>query len=41
MSEEFYNAFAISPTTPASIAQNMNLENETGTMQKPPEANEH
>ncbi|KAJ0887198.1 putative transcription factor interactor and regulator CCHC(Zn) family [Helianthus annuus] len=36
MSEEFYNAFATSPTTPASIAQNMNLENETGTMQKPP-----
>ncbi|KAM0036393.1 hypothetical protein Hdeb2414_s0014g00425831 [Helianthus debilis subsp. tardiflorus] len=36
MSEEFYNAFATSPTTPASIAQNMNLENETGTLQKPP-----
>ncbi|KAJ0588791.1 putative transcription factor interactor and regulator CCHC(Zn) family [Helianthus annuus] len=36
MSEEFYNVFATSPTTPASIAQNMNLENETGTLQKPP-----
>ncbi|KAM0014595.1 putative transcription factor interactor and regulator CCHC(Zn) family [Helianthus debilis subsp. tardiflorus] len=36
MSEEFYNAFASSSTTPASIAQNMNLENETGTLQKPP-----
>ncbi|KAJ0939838.1 hypothetical protein HanRHA438_Chr02g0065831 [Helianthus annuus] len=36
MSEEFYNAFASSPTTPASIAQVMNLENETGTTQNPP-----
>ncbi|KAF5799062.1 hypothetical protein HanXRQr2_Chr07g0300231 [Helianthus annuus] len=36
MSEEFYNAFATSQTTLASIAQNMNLENETGTLQKPP-----
>ncbi|KAM0009599.1 hypothetical protein Hdeb2414_s0087g00785701 [Helianthus debilis subsp. tardiflorus] len=35
MSEEFYNAFASSPTTSVSIAQNMNLENETGTLQKP------
>ncbi|MFS7911336.1 hypothetical protein Hanom_Chr02g00116911 [Helianthus anomalus] len=35
MSEEFFNAFATSPITPASIAQNMNLENETGTTQKP------
>ncbi|KAF5787411.1 putative transcription factor interactor and regulator CCHC(Zn) family [Helianthus annuus] len=36
MSEEFFNAFATSSITPASIAQNMNLENETGTTQKPP-----
>ncbi|KAJ0522558.1 hypothetical protein HanIR_Chr10g0483921 [Helianthus annuus] len=36
MSEEFYNAFATSSVTPASIAQNMNLENEIGTTQKPP-----
>ncbi|MCG5051296.1 hypothetical protein L2164_21765, partial [Pectobacterium brasiliense] len=36
MSEEFYNAFATSPTTPAAIAQNMNLKNETGALQKPP-----
>ncbi|XP_035830148.1 uncharacterized protein LOC118479627 [Helianthus annuus] len=36
MEEEFYNAFASSPTTPAAIAQSMNMENETGTLQKPP-----
>ncbi|KAM0070478.1 hypothetical protein Hdeb2414_s0001g00013581 [Helianthus debilis subsp. tardiflorus] len=36
MEEEFYNAFATSSTTPSAIAQNMNLENETGTLQKPP-----
>ncbi|KAF5796923.1 putative transcription factor interactor and regulator CCHC(Zn) family [Helianthus annuus] len=35
MDEEFYNAFA-TPVTPISIAQNTMLENETGTMQKPP-----
>ncbi|KAJ0715221.1 putative transcription factor interactor and regulator CCHC(Zn) family [Helianthus annuus] len=35
MNSEFYNAFATS-TTPAAIAQAMNLENETGTTQKPP-----
>ncbi|KAJ0569851.1 putative transcription factor interactor and regulator CCHC(Zn) family [Helianthus annuus] len=35
MDSEFYNAFATS-TTPAAIAQAMNLENETGTTQKPP-----
>ncbi|KAJ0932319.1 putative transcription factor interactor and regulator CCHC(Zn) family [Helianthus annuus] len=35
MDTEFYNAFA-TPTTPAAIAQAMNLENETGTTQKPP-----
>ena len=36
MSKDFYNVFATSSITPASIAQNMNLENETGTTQKPP-----
>ncbi|KAJ0467482.1 hypothetical protein HanIR_Chr14g0685721 [Helianthus annuus] len=36
MDDEFYNAFATSPTSPASIAQNMNMENETETLQKPP-----
>ncbi|KAJ0467507.1 hypothetical protein HanIR_Chr14g0686031 [Helianthus annuus] len=36
MSEDFYNAFSTSPTTPVVIAQNINLENETGTTQKPP-----
>ncbi|KAM0028679.1 hypothetical protein Hdeb2414_s0018g00516901 [Helianthus debilis subsp. tardiflorus] len=35
MNSEFFNAFATS-TTPAAIAQAMNLENETGTTQKPP-----
>ncbi|KAJ0785404.1 putative transcription factor interactor and regulator CCHC(Zn) family [Helianthus annuus] len=35
MSSEFFNAFA-TPSTPAAIAQAMNLENETGTTQKPP-----
>ncbi|KAL9995406.1 putative transcription factor interactor and regulator CCHC(Zn) family [Helianthus debilis subsp. tardiflorus] len=35
MNSEFFNAFATS-TTPAAIAQAMNLENETGTIQKPP-----
>ncbi|KAM0046253.1 hypothetical protein Hdeb2414_s0009g00313971 [Helianthus debilis subsp. tardiflorus] len=35
MDEDFYNAFA-TPSTPAVIAKNMNLENETGTAQKPP-----
>ncbi|KAJ0767525.1 putative transcription factor interactor and regulator CCHC(Zn) family [Helianthus annuus] len=35
MDSKFYNAFA-SSTTPAAIAQAMNLENETGTTQKPP-----
>ncbi|KAJ0770600.1 hypothetical protein HanPI659440_Chr07g0259481 [Helianthus annuus] len=34
--EEFYNAFASSPSTPAAMVQNMNMENETGTLQKPP-----
>ncbi|KAF5767614.1 putative transcription factor interactor and regulator CCHC(Zn) family [Helianthus annuus] len=32
MAEEFYNAF----TTPITVAQQTMLENETGTMQKPP-----
>ncbi|KAJ0613911.1 putative transcription factor interactor and regulator CCHC(Zn) family [Helianthus annuus] len=36
MEEEFYNAFATSPTSPAAIAQSMNMENETRTLQKPP-----
>ncbi|KAJ0469815.1 hypothetical protein HanIR_Chr14g0712011 [Helianthus annuus] len=35
MDTEFYNAFA-TPSGPAAIAQAMNLENETGTTQKPP-----
>ncbi|KAJ0742880.1 hypothetical protein HanPI659440_Chr10g0369201 [Helianthus annuus] len=35
MEEEFYNAFA-TPGTPISLVQNTMLENETGTMQKPP-----
>ncbi|KAJ0570589.1 putative transcription factor interactor and regulator CCHC(Zn) family [Helianthus annuus] len=35
MDTEFYNAFA-TPSGPATIAQAMNLENETGTTQKPP-----
>ncbi|KAM0021496.1 putative transcription factor interactor and regulator CCHC(Zn) family [Helianthus debilis subsp. tardiflorus] len=35
MDEDFYNAFA-TPVTPMSITQNTMLENETGTMQKPP-----
>ncbi|KAJ0494654.1 hypothetical protein HanIR_Chr12g0599901 [Helianthus annuus] len=37
--QEFYNAFfggGMPVQSPASIAQNMNLENELGTMQKPP-----
>ncbi|XP_022007321.1 craniofacial development protein 2-like [Helianthus annuus] len=36
MEEEFYNALASPSTTPAVIAQNMNAENETGTLQNPP-----
>ncbi|KAJ0576083.1 hypothetical protein HanIR_Chr05g0220121 [Helianthus annuus] len=36
MEEEFYNAFATAPSTPAAIAQSMNMENETGTLQNPP-----
>ncbi|KAJ0538411.1 putative transcription factor interactor and regulator CCHC(Zn) family [Helianthus annuus] len=35
MDEDFYNAFA-TPSTPAVIAKNINLENEMGTAQKPP-----
>ncbi|KAM0008767.1 putative transcription factor interactor and regulator CCHC(Zn) family [Helianthus debilis subsp. tardiflorus] len=35
MDEEFYNAF-YTPATPVSLVQNTMLENETGTMQKPP-----
>ncbi|KAJ0938907.1 putative transcription factor interactor and regulator CCHC(Zn) family [Helianthus annuus] len=35
MDEEFFNAFA-TPVTPITFAQNTMLENETGTMQKPP-----
>ncbi|KAJ0782260.1 putative transcription factor interactor and regulator CCHC(Zn) family [Helianthus annuus] len=35
MDTEFYNALA-TPSAPAVIAQAMNLENETGTTQKPP-----
>ncbi|KAJ0690937.1 hypothetical protein HanOQP8_Chr11g0423541 [Helianthus annuus] len=38
--QEFYNLFAgggmTSSQTPASIVQNVNMENELGTMQKPP-----
>ncbi|MFS7929688.1 hypothetical protein Hanom_Chr04g00335491 [Helianthus anomalus] len=35
MDEEFFNAFS-TPVTPITFAQNTMLENETGTMQKPP-----
>ncbi|KAJ0715021.1 hypothetical protein HanPI659440_Chr13g0496101 [Helianthus annuus] len=35
MDTEFYNAFA-TPSGPAAIIQAMSLENETGTIQKPP-----
>ncbi|KAJ0785714.1 hypothetical protein HanOQP8_Chr02g0046391 [Helianthus annuus] len=35
MDEEFYNAFA-TPSTPITVAQTTMLENEMGTMQKPP-----
>ncbi|KAJ0508412.1 putative transcription factor interactor and regulator CCHC(Zn) family [Helianthus annuus] len=35
MDEEFFNAFA-TPVTPFTVAQTTLLENETGTMQKPP-----
>ena len=35
MSTEFYNAFA-TPSSPAAVVQAMNLDNETGTTQKPP-----
>ncbi|KAJ0754224.1 hypothetical protein HanPI659440_Chr09g0344451 [Helianthus annuus] len=35
MDEEFFNAFA-TPVTPITVAQTTMLENETGTMQKPP-----
>ncbi|KAJ0851038.1 putative transcription factor interactor and regulator CCHC(Zn) family [Helianthus annuus] len=36
MEEEFYNAFATSPSTLVTIAQSMNMDNEIGTLQKPP-----
>ncbi|KAJ0715030.1 hypothetical protein HanPI659440_Chr13g0496401 [Helianthus annuus] len=36
MEEEFYNTFATAPSTPVTIAQSVNMENETGTLQKPP-----
>ena len=36
MDNEFYNAFATAPGTPITVAQNVNMENETGTLQKPP-----
>ncbi|KAJ0694785.1 hypothetical protein HanPI659440_Chr15g0612761 [Helianthus annuus] len=36
MDTEFYNAFATTPTNPSDIAKTMTMENETGTMQKPP-----
>ncbi|KAF5811196.1 hypothetical protein HanXRQr2_Chr04g0178661 [Helianthus annuus] len=35
MNTEFYNAFA-TPSSPAAVVQAMNLDNETGTTQKPP-----
>ncbi|XP_035830782.1 plasma membrane ATPase 2-like [Helianthus annuus] len=35
MDEEFYNAFA-TPSTPITVAQTTMLDNETGTLQKPP-----
>ncbi|KAJ0605075.1 hypothetical protein HanHA300_Chr02g0058871 [Helianthus annuus] len=36
MDNEFYNAFAAAQGTPVTVAQNVNMENETGTLQKPP-----
>ncbi|KAM0062129.1 hypothetical protein Hdeb2414_s0004g00144451 [Helianthus debilis subsp. tardiflorus] len=36
MDTEFYNAFATTPSSPSDVAKNLNMENETGTMQKPP-----
>ena len=36
MDTEFYNAFATTPTSPSDITKTMTMENETGTMQKPP-----
>ncbi|KAJ0445529.1 putative transcription factor interactor and regulator CCHC(Zn) family [Helianthus annuus] len=36
MDTEFYNAFATTLTNPSDIAKTMTMENETGTMKKPP-----
>ncbi|KAJ0433733.1 hypothetical protein HanIR_Chr17g0873571 [Helianthus annuus] len=36
MENEFYNAFSTTSATASSVAQNVNMENETGTLQKPP-----
>ncbi|XP_022031398.1 spindle assembly checkpoint component MAD1-like [Helianthus annuus] len=36
MENEFYNAFATAPGTSVTVAQSVNMENETGTLQKPP-----
>ena len=36
MDSEFYNAFATTRASSSDIAKNFNMENETGTMQKPP-----
>ncbi|KAJ0693532.1 hypothetical protein HanPI659440_Chr15g0598181 [Helianthus annuus] len=36
MDNEFYNAFATAPATPVTIAETVGIENETGTLQKPP-----
>ncbi|KAJ0545621.1 putative transcription factor interactor and regulator CCHC(Zn) family [Helianthus annuus] len=36
MENEFYNAFATASGTPVTVAQSVTMENETGTLQKPP-----
>ncbi|KAJ0508711.1 hypothetical protein HanIR_Chr11g0520361 [Helianthus annuus] len=36
MENEFYNAFATAPGTPVTVAQSVTMENEMGTLQKPP-----
>ncbi|KAJ0543428.1 putative transcription factor interactor and regulator CCHC(Zn) family [Helianthus annuus] len=36
MDNEFYNAFATAPAAPVIVAETVEIENETGTFQKPP-----
>ncbi|KAJ0484962.1 hypothetical protein HanLR1_Chr14g0525111 [Helianthus annuus] len=36
MENEFYNAVATTPVTPVTVAETVDIENETGTFQKPP-----